>query len=105
MWSNAFSQPVELGFPDTSGSTFRMFGFGICGIVAHASGDWSLHLRSGERVHARLRHGWIAASGRLVGLRWVGEDGRRFACGICCVEPRRAAWRRLLVRLRVPTPG
>lgn len=105
MWSNGLSQTLELEFPDESGTVFRVFGLGIRRIVAHASGDWSLQLRSGERVRVRLRHGWIAASGRAIGLRWVSADRRRFACGICCVDPRRAGWRRLLVRLRVPMPG
>ncbi len=105
MWSNAFCQTLELEFPDGSGTFYRLFGFRIRRIVAHASGDWSLQLRSGERVRVRLEHGWIAASGRVVGLRWVGDQRSRYDCGIFCVEPRRADWRRLLVRLRVPMPG
>jgi len=102
MWSNAFCQTLELDFPDPEGVAHRFFGFNIRRIVAHASGAWSLQLRSGVRLDARLRHGWIAGAGHVVGLRWVTNGQRSFVCGLWCADPRRDGWRRLLVRLRVP---
>jgi hypothetical protein len=102
MWSNAFHQTLEFKFPDSSGTATRLFGFGIRRMIGHASGCWTLETRSGGCVEGRLRHGWIAAGGRLVGLCWTSEDGHRYACVLLTVHPGRARWRRLLVRLRVP---
>ena len=102
MWSNAFHQTLEIEFPDASGSVLRLFGFGIRRMIAHGSGRWTLDIRRRGCIEARLQYGWIAAGGRLVGLCWKGEDGRRYACGLYAIGPERARWRRLLVRLRLP---
>jgi len=102
MWSNAFHQTLELEFPDSSGTATRLFGFGIRRMIGHASGRWTLETRVGGYVEVRLCYGWVAAGGRLVGLCWTSEDGRRFTCGLLAFHPGRARWRRLLVRLRVP---
>jgi hypothetical protein len=104
MWSNAFYQTLEIELPDPSGTVIRLFGFGICRMIAHASGRWTLDTRGAGCIEARLQYGWIAGGGRLVGLCWMGEDGRRYACGWLSVRPELARWRRLLVRLRVPMP-
>jgi len=93
-----------LEFPDPSGSVLRFSGYRIRRIIAHASGRWSLDVGDREYVDVELLHGWIGAGGRLVGLRWMSGERRRFVCGLCCREPTRDPWRRLLVRLRVPMP-
>ncbi|MGI9342670.1 MAG: hypothetical protein ACR2QV_07450 [Gammaproteobacteria bacterium] len=102
MWSNAFCQTLELRFPDPAGAFARPFGRRIQRILVHASGAWSLGLADGRTVDASLRAGWIAAGGRAVGLSWMGDDRRRYACMILCTRPEQRPWRRLLVRLRVP---
>jgi hypothetical protein len=71
-------------------------------MVAGADGRWFLVPTRGEGVIAELRAGWIAGGGRLVGLRWRTRAGDRFDCGLLCLRPNEAGWRRLLVRLRVP---
>lgn len=102
MWSNAFCRTLEIALPDPSGTIVRPFGFGICAIVAHVSGDWTLRLCGGEICDVQLRGGWIAGGGRAVGLRWISSDRRRFACGLISRDLEADDWRRLLVRLRVP---
>lgn len=102
MWSNAFCQTVDFEFPDRSGAILRFSGFGLRRIIAHPSGDWSVVLKSGERVDVELVRGWAAGGMRAVGLQWEARDRRRFSCGLCCLSPSQDPWRRLLVRLRVP---
>jgi hypothetical protein len=102
MWSNAFCQTIDLGFPDPDGAMRRFAGARLTRIVAHASGRWLLELRSGERFAAELTHGWIAGGGRLVGLRWSARGRGPQSCCLYCAEPARDRWRRLLTRVRVP---
>ncbi len=111
MWSNGFYRTIELALADRAGSVVPLLGGRIATVVAHASGRWSLQLtsaaasgdaRGDEWLEVRLTHGWIAAGGRLVGLRWVARDGRPFACCLWCRHRGTVGWRHLLVRLRVP---
>lgn len=115
MWSNGFYRTIELASADRAAPVVRLFGGRVASVVAQASGSWSLRLvsrpasaaaRGGalgdEWLEVRLTHGWIAVGGRLIGLRWVARDGRRFSCWLWCRRPGSARWRRLLVRLRVP---
>ena len=104
MWSNGFYQTLELELPDPSGVVLRFSGSGIRRVIAHASGRWSLDLGQDACFEVELLHGWIGGGGRLVGLRWMSREGCRFVCGLCCLDPDRDRWRRLLVRLRVPMP-
>ena len=115
MWSNGFYRTIELALTDRAGLIVRLSGGRIASIMVHASGSWSLRLASDvasgdasgsaigdDWLEVRLTHGWIAAGGRLVGLRWVAPDGRSFASCLWCGTPGTACWRRLLVRLQVP---
>lgn len=102
MWSNAFHQTLEFSFPDSSGAVRCLFGFGVRRIVAQGSGRWVLDTDDEGCIEASLRHGWIAAGGRMIGLCWISDGGRRFRCGLLTFHPEQARWRRLLVRLRVP---
>jgi hypothetical protein len=106
MSSNAFYQNLEFTFPDPAGNIYRLFGFRLRRLVARADGEWFVETDRIEGSLAELQAGWVAAGGRLVGLRWRirdgGGKGERVDCGLCCAQPELPDWRRLLVRLRVP---
>ncbi|MBT8442321.1 MAG: hypothetical protein KJO76_08045 [Gammaproteobacteria bacterium] len=102
MSSSAFCQILEFRLPDPSGNILRFSGFRLRRIVARTDGRWFLVPCRGDGAIADLQAGWVAAGGRLLGLRWKTRTGERFECGLLCLQPEEAGWRRLLVRLRVP---
>ena len=107
MWSNGFYQTIDLACAERGGPVVRWFGRRVLVIRAHGSGRWSLKMAATGGcpeawVDVRLTHGWIAAGGRLMGLRWVTADQKPWVCCLSCRNMGAVGWRRLLVRLRVP---